>query len=236
MDLGQIQVENGCFVEEEGSTYCFCDFNRCNAAGILDLRNLIDTGRQQTTTTSEAFILATTTPAPVGINHTALRSQYDPLGNMLPHKLLKNLEIERDGFIELNRYPVEDAAWPTTTTPPVTHASSSKTTSAFRAHTILPTSAYLPTLALNLAANITRSMPLGYLSQRNNNVTATTTTARPADVSASNISTAFPFKTSYDPVLNNLDQLLIDYLNFSKSVNSYLITESIKQQILKRFV
>ena len=42
MDLGDVEIENGCFVEEDGSTYCFCDFNRCNAAGILDLRNLID--------------------------------------------------------------------------------------------------------------------------------------------------------------------------------------------------
>jgi hypothetical protein len=42
MDLGPIQIENGCFVEEDGATFCFCDFNRCNAAGILDLRNLID--------------------------------------------------------------------------------------------------------------------------------------------------------------------------------------------------
>ncbi len=42
MDLGEVEIENGCFVEEDGSTYCFCDFNRCNAAGILDLRNLID--------------------------------------------------------------------------------------------------------------------------------------------------------------------------------------------------
>ena len=42
MDLGKVQIENGCFIEEDGSTYCFCDFNRCNAAGILDLRNLLD--------------------------------------------------------------------------------------------------------------------------------------------------------------------------------------------------
>lgn len=32
-------TKNGCFVNQDGSVYCFCDFNRCNAASLLDLRN-----------------------------------------------------------------------------------------------------------------------------------------------------------------------------------------------------
>lgn len=40
LDFGEQEIENGCYIEEDGSTYCFCDYNRCNAAGILDLRNL----------------------------------------------------------------------------------------------------------------------------------------------------------------------------------------------------
>lgn len=28
MDFGDLQIENGCFIEEDGSTYCFCDYNR----------------------------------------------------------------------------------------------------------------------------------------------------------------------------------------------------------------
>ena len=28
MDFGDLQIENGCFIEEDGSTYCFCEFNK----------------------------------------------------------------------------------------------------------------------------------------------------------------------------------------------------------------
>lgn len=251
MDLGQIQVENGCFVEEEGSTYCFCDFNRCNAAGILDLRNLIDSsGRhQQHQTTYEPFLAPTTTTSK-RMNQSAVRvSQYDNFGNQ-PLRLLDNLEIERDGFIELNRYPIggiggggdeEPGVGSTTTTAKTTTTTVNwKTTSPYKPHTILPTSAYLSTLALNMPNITSPAVHSSVLSgvnkassNKNVNKSMITTTAKTTSFPF-NVSTAFPFKTSYDPVLNNLDQLLIDYLNFSKSVNSYLITESIRQQIIKR--
>lgn len=276
MDLGQIQVENGCFVEEEGSTYCFCDFNRCNAAGILDLRNLIDSGRQSPTTTSsyEPFLGPTTAmPKNDSVRLSPLSSSSshfnEPIsGHHEPLRLIDNLEIERDGFIELNRYPMggggdddviinlQTTATSTSSSAASTPVSSTTTTTTMpkitnRFQTILPTSAYLSTLGLSLS-NMTFPTavvyPNGSLSNSSGKKNATffvsVTTPASTNVKSSqmtstlplNISTAFPFKTSYDPVLNNLDQLLIDYLNFSKSVNSYLITESIRQQILKRYI
>lgn len=228
MDLGQIQVENGCFVEEEGSTYCFCDFNRCNAAGILDLRNLIEMGRSQPQLSKNFNSSTNLLLSPSSDTRT---------------KLLNNVEIEKDGFIELNRYsndideeiatttiPIKTTANTTTTPktttttkpPPQTTRKSQQTSST--PLTIVPTSAYLSTLPQQSshAAALSTSESEFTFELPSNIINQTT-----------NTSTAFPFKTSYDPLLNNLDQLLVDYLNFSKTVNSHLITESIRQQILK---
>ena len=248
MDLGQIQVENGCFVEEEGSTYCFCDFNRCNAAGILDLRNLIDTNRLQSTTTRWPFTTTTTK------NQSGLASDEINKSSERRLKLLDKLEIERDGYIELNRYPINSddqemsmslaKSQPLlvvgTTTTTKTTATKTTTTSS-KPHTILPTSAYLSTMDVTIPNVTTTTITTTTLSNRTTTAFASTSSARnnlttsfsPVVV---NMSTSFPFKTSYSPALNNLDQLLIDYLNFSKTVNSHLITETIRQQIIKRSI
>ena len=158
MDFGDLQVENGCFIEEDGSTYCFCDFNRCNAAGIIDLRNLEASRNNE-------------------------------------NKIMENEKV----YDELLRKQ-------TTTTTTTTETTTVTTTT-----TVVTTTTTMIT------------------SPPSTTITPTTTTTTTATSSSPNLTTKiinkstgkkseFPFNTKYDSNLRNLDDLLTDYLEFSKKV------------------